>query len=169
MFIAIVQHTPVWVWGLLAGLVALGLSQTREREMSLARVTALPLVMIALSLSGVVSAFGHVPVALGGWAAGVGTALAFGRPLVAVRGAAWSQRGGTLRVPGSWLPLGLIVALFSLKYVAGVGLAMHPALATDAAFAGLVSLGYGALSGLFLARGRSLRHLATRETGALAA
>jgi hypothetical protein len=31
MFIAIVRHTPVWVWGLLAMLVAAGLSQTRDR------------------------------------------------------------------------------------------------------------------------------------------
>ena len=29
-FIAIVQHTPAWVWGLLATLVALGLWQTPD-------------------------------------------------------------------------------------------------------------------------------------------
>ena len=46
MFIAILQHTPVWVWGLLAVLVTLGLSQTRSRELSLTRVTVLPLVLL---------------------------------------------------------------------------------------------------------------------------
>src|SRR5439155_15157054 len=56
MLLQIVQHTPVWVWGLLAGLVALGVSQARDREVSLARITILPLVMLALSFSGVVSA-----------------------------------------------------------------------------------------------------------------
>ncbi|MEP7100065.1 MAG: DUF6622 family protein [Burkholderiales bacterium] len=169
MFIAIVQHTPVWVWGLLAVLVALGLSQARDREMSLMRVTILPLVMIALSLSGVFSAFGHFPVAIGGWAAGVGAALAFGRQFIAVRGAAWSSQTATLRVPGSWLPLVLIVALFALKYFAGASLALHPDLAHDTTFAGLISVGYGMFSGLFLARGLSLRNLAKRPAGLLAA
>ena len=173
MLIAILQHTPAWVWALFAGLVGLGLWQTREREMSLERVTVLPLAMIALSLSGVFSAFGHFPVALGGWGAGVGAALAFGRQFVAVRGASWSQQVATLRVPGSWLPLVLIVGLFSVKYVAGVSLALHPGLAVDAVFGGLTSLAYGSFSGLFLARGLALRSLArsaiARPAGAAAA
>jgi len=169
MFIAIVQHTPVWVWGLLTVLIALGLSQARDREMSLMRVTILPLVMIALSLSGVFSAFGHLPVALGGWAAGVGAALAFGRQFIVARGAAWSSQTATLHVPGSWLPLALIVGLFAIKYFAGVSLALHPELAHDTAFAGLISLAYGSFSGLFLARGLSLRNLAKRPAGLLAA
>jgi hypothetical protein len=169
MFIAIIQHTPAWVWGLLTALIALGLWQTRDREMTLARVTILPLVLIALSLSGVLSAFGHMPLALGGWAAGAGAALVFGRQFVAVRAARWSAQAGLLHVPGSWLPLVLIVGLFCIKYVAGVSLSMHPALAADAAFAGLCSLAYGSFSGLFLARALSLRSLATRQTGLSAA
>jgi hypothetical protein len=169
MFIAIVQHTPVWVWGLLTVLIGLGLSQTRDREMSLMRVTVLPLAMIALSASGVLSAFGHFPIALGGWAAGVGAALAFGRQFAAVRGARWSAQAGLLHVPGSWLPLVLIVGLFCIKYVAGASLALHPMLAVDATFAGLCSLAYGGFSGLFLARALSLRQLATGGTGLRAA
>ncbi|MEP6873277.1 MAG: DUF6622 family protein [Burkholderiales bacterium] len=169
MFIAIIQHTPAWVWGLLAALIALGLWQTRDREMTLTRVTILPLVLIALSLSGVLSAFGHFPLALGGWAAGVGAALAFGRQFVAVRGARWSAQAGLLHVPGSWLPLALIVGLFCIKYVAGASLALHPALAHDATFAGVCSLAYGSFSGLFLARAMSMRSLATRSQGLSAA
>ena len=165
MFIAIVQHTPVWVWGLLAGLVALGLSQTRDREVSLPRVTILPLVMIALSLSGVFSAFGHVPVAFGGWAAGIGAALAFGRQFIAVRGATWSAQTATLHVPGSWLPLALIVGLFALKYFAGVSLSMHPQAAIDPAFAGPMCLAYGGFSGMFLARALSLRAVTKHRAG----
>ena len=160
MFIAIVQHTPVWVLGVFAVLVAAGLAQSRPRQMSVLRVTVLPLVLIALSGSGVFSAFGHFPVALGGWGAGVGAALVFARDALAVRGASWSQATRTLHVPGSWLPLALIVGLFCVKYVAGASLALHPGLATDAAFAAVVSVAYGAFSGMFLARSWSLRGLA---------
>jgi len=169
MLASILQHTPVRVWGLLAGLIALGLWQTRDRELPLLRVTVLPLAMIVLSASGVLSAFGHFPVALGGWAAGVGAALAFGRQFVAMRGARWSAQAGQLHVPGSWLPLALMVGLFCIKYVAGVSLALHPALVHDAAFASLCSLAYGGFSGLFLARAQSLRLLATRDAGLSAA
>jgi hypothetical protein len=162
MFIAIVQHTPAWVWGLLTVLIALGLWQTRDREMTLVRVTVLPLVLIVLSASGVLTAFGHFPIALGGWAVGVGTALTFGREFVAVRGARWMAPTGLLHVPGSWLPLVLIVGLFCVKYFAGVNLAMNPSLATHTTFAGLCSLAYGGFGGLFLARAIWLRSLATR-------
>jgi len=163
MFIAIVQHTPAWVWGLLAALTALGLSQTQPRTVSLVRVTVLPLVLIGLSLTGVFSAFGHFPVALGGWAAGFGVALTFARSAVAVRGASWIESRNMIHVPGSWLPLVLILTLFAIKYVAGVNLAMHPELHGNATFAGLCSLGYGFFSGLFLARALSLRSLAPRS------
>lgn len=169
MFIGVLQHTPLWVWGVFTVLVALGLWQTRDREMTLVRITALPLVLIALSLSGVLNAFGHFPIALGGWAAGVGAAQAFGRQFVAVRSARWSAEKGLLHVPGSWLPLALIVGLFCVKYFAGASLALHPALASDSTFAGLCSLAYGSFSGLFLARALSLRSLATRKTGLSAA
>ncbi|MEO8058180.1 MAG: DUF6622 family protein [Burkholderiales bacterium] len=161
-FIAIVQHTPAWVWGLLATLVALGLWQTRPLEMSLTRVTLLPLVLTVLSLIGVLSKFGHLPVALVAWAAGLATAIVLGRKAVSVRGASWSANRGLLHVPGSWLPLVLIVSLFVLKYGAGVSLALAPTLATDTTFAGLCSLAYGTFSGLFLARALSLRSLASR-------
>jgi hypothetical protein len=156
MLLTIVQHTPLWVWGWLTALVAIGLTQTRTREMSVLRITVLPLLLIALSLGGVFHAFGHAPVGLGGWSAGLSAALVFVRHAVAVRGASWSQATRTLRVPGSWLPLVLIVGLFAIKYVAGASLALHPALAADAAFAGTCSFAYGAFGGTFLARALSL-------------
>ena len=161
MFIAIVQHTPIWVWGLLTALLAAGLSQTRPRQLGLARVTLLPLLLVGLSLAGVFSAFGDAPIALGGWAAGAAVALAFARNAVAVRAATWSSASRTLHVPGSWWPLALMVGLFAIKYVAGASLALNPALARDAVFAGLCSAAYGSVSGLFLARALSLRSLAT--------
>lgn len=161
MFTEIIRHTPYWVWLLLIKLLALGLWQTHARQMSLMRVTILPLVLMALSLAGVFSAFGPLPIALIAWFVGVGAALGFGREVVAVRAAHWSAQTALLHVPGSWLPLVLIVGLFTIKYVAGATLAIYPGLATDSAFAGLCSLAYGSFSGLFLARALSLRSHAT--------
>ena len=169
MSLDIIRHTPLWVWAVLAKLIVLGLWQTRARRIGRGRVTLLPLVMIGLSLGGVLSSFGVEGVAIGGWAAGVGAALAFGRHAMVAQGASWSQRGGLLHVPGSWLPLGLMLALFAVKYFAGASLALHAWLATDAVFAGACSFGFGGFSGLLLARSLALRKLAAHGPMRLAA
>ena len=81
MILDILEHTPVWVWIVFAALILLGLQQSRTRDVSIARATILPVVMIVLSLSGVVFPAGHsgasgtVPFALVAWAAGVGLSL----------------------------------------------------------------------------------------------
>ena len=169
MLLQIVQHTPAWVWGLLVALVGFGLSQAQAREVSLARVTVLPLVLLALSFSGVVSSFAHATIAILAWAIGVAAAITLGRRFVTVRGASWSAETGTLRVPGSWLPLVLMVALFLIKYGVGVTLAMNHAIAADTAFGACCGLAYGGFSGLFAARALGLRKLASaRFASALA-
>ena len=142
---------------ILAGLIALGLSQTRTRELSLLRVTLLPVVLLALSLAGATNSFGLLPVALAAWMAGVSVALALPKRAVATPGATWSAAAQSLHVPGNWLPLVLIVGSFVIKYVAGAGLALQPSLASNAVFAGLCSLGFGAFRGLFLARSDAAR------------
>ncbi|MBS0445816.1 MAG: hypothetical protein JSR59_07690 [Proteobacteria bacterium] len=168
MLLQIVEHTPVWVWGLLAALIALGASQARDRDVSLGRVTVLPFGLIVLSLFGVTSAFGHQPTALFAWLVGAGAAAAIARRLLAVRGATWSSATRLFHVPGSWLPMVLILGLFAVKYFAGACLAIEPRLAGDATFAGSCSLAYGVFSGCFLGRALSLRRVAG-GVGALSA
>jgi hypothetical protein len=163
MILAILAHTPVWVWIVLAALILLGLQQSRTRDVSIARATILPVVMIVLSLSGVVvpaghsGAFGPVTFALAAWAAGVGFSLMLAGKAVAVRGASRSTQPGHLRIPGSFVPVMLILAVFITKYSAGVALAINPSLAANTAVAGTLSLVYGIFSGLFWSRAQSLR------------
>jgi hypothetical protein len=164
MVVNILQHTPLWVWVLFVALIALGWSQARPREVSRARAIVLPVLLIALSLVGVVSAFGLFPLALGMWVAGFGASLWLAGDAMAVRGVAWSSASGRLQLPGSWLPLTLIVSLFVLKYGAGVCLAVNPGLAANALFASLCSVAYGTFAGLFWGRARSLRGVARSGT-----
>ncbi len=152
MFIGILQHTPVWVWLLLAALVALGLTQIRARQMTLRRATLLPLIMLALSLFGVLSTFGGHALPLLAWATGAAVSASTARALGAWRGATWSAHAARFDVPGSWLPMALILILFSIKFGVGVNLALHPGLKDVATFSAAASLAYGFFSGLFLAR-----------------
>jgi amino acid permease len=156
MLLQIIQGTPVGIWALFAGLVGLGLRQARTRIIGSLRAALLPAVFVALSLAGVVSAFGGNALAIAAWALGIGAAIAAGPRLLPRLRAAWQAADDTLQIAGSWLPLVLIVSLFLVKYAAGVSLALHPALASETDFVIVCSLAYGVFSGLIAARGLQL-------------
>lgn len=153
MFTAILHHVPSWVWLLLAGLVALGWSQSRDRLLTLQRATLLPVAMVGLSLYGLGSAFGWGLEPLAAWLAGAAAALAAVQSAGGWRGVEWRAAARRVFVPGSWWPLVTILAVFSVKFSVGVLLAMQPALGTQAPFVGTVALLYGGFSGLFFSRG----------------
>jgi hypothetical protein len=163
MIVGILQHTPIWVWVLFAMLVGLGLLQMREREISLARAQMVPLIFMGLSLSGLLRAAGHPALIAAAWAGGFASAFLGARHAVAVRGAFWSERTGRLHVPGSAVPLMLMVGLFLIKYTAAVAQALHPALMADTSIVIACNALYGVFSALFWARAYSLRRLGRPE------
>jgi uncharacterized membrane protein len=165
----ILAGTPVWVWGLLVGLVALGLSQTRARKASLTRVVTLPVAMGGLSLYGTVSAFGSAPTVLLPWALAMGTVLAISLRQSAPAAARYNATRREFDLPGSWVPMVLILGIFLTKYAVGVATAMQPALRAEVAFALPVAVLYGVFSGLFAGRTLGLLRLARPQhaTGAL--
>lgn len=169
MLVRILANTPTWVWGLLAALLALGASQMFTRSASLSRVMFLPAAMAGLALYGIFSVFGANPAALLSWCAAAALAVPalLCRPLPARTSYDATTRRYTL--PGSALPLLLILSIFLTKYVVGVTLAMQPALGEDALFAPAVSALYGVFSGIFIGRALRLWRLAKRPDLALAA
>ena len=158
--LSVLQHTPVWVWGVLALLIALGWRQSRPHEISPARATLLPLAMLLLALAGVLSSFGST-VALLAWAAAA-LVVAMAGAGQAARGARWLPAEGRFRQPGSWTPMALMMAIFVTKFAVGVGIALHPALARSTLFALGISALYGLCSGAFAARALALHRLRGR-------
>lgn len=148
---AVLQHAPVWVWGVLILLLVLGIGQSRLRKVSVARAGLLPLAMLALSLSGVLSAFAGAAVLLA-WLAGVALAASATRQSAFGRQAAWSAVERCFRVPGSWWPLALMMAIFFAKFAVAVTLVQQPQLRDAPLFEMGVSLLYGAFSGVFAGR-----------------
>lgn len=159
----ILRGTPAWVWLLLAFLLALGFVSARTRRIAPARVAILPLAMGALALWGTASAFaasGWLPQLLLLWLLCAGVVLWLGRHWRAPRGTRFDPERQRLTLPGSWVPMLLILAVFLMKYGIGVQLAMAPQLARHGGFAIVVTLLYAALSGLFAARTRAVLRLA---------
>jgi hypothetical protein len=163
MLTQILTHTPRWVFVLFALLVWLGIKQLYAGTVSLTRVTLMPLAMTGLSFYGMLSAFGDSPVALLGWAcAATGLLLTVQRwPLPAA--ARYEAATRRFHLPGSAVPLALMMGIFFTKYVVGVVVAMHPLLPLHTGFALGIGLLYGAFSGIFAARGLRLWRLAIRE------
>lgn len=158
-------NTPRWVWILLMALIWLGISQSFTRTISIKRVTLMPLVMTGLSLFGTLAAFGAQPLALVAWflAATLSAWLVMQRPLPETT--RYDPLARRISLPGSWIPLVLILGIFMTKYVVGVTGALQPALIHDLGFSLGFSALYGAFSGIFLGRAASLLRLAHQVSG----
>jgi len=166
MITTVLAHVPAWVWVLLAALIALGVSQTFPRSIALRRATIMPIALIVLSISGVTGTFHGEPLALAGWAVGLAGAVAVALSAGAWKGIGWSAQTQRLLVPGSWWPLAIIMGIFMTKFAVGTTLAIHPSSAADPTFATLVSLAYGAFSGVFFSRGLAMWKVAHRALNA---
>ncbi len=147
----ILRYTPLWVWGLLAALVALGVSQMRTRRVSRVRLMALPAVLMLLGLFSTATAFREPLPALAAWSAALALGAFAGWHLLRPA-ATWDPASRKLLLPGSVLPLALILAIFLLRYAGTVALVMHPAWRSSLAVALPLSAAFGSLSGLFAGR-----------------
>lgn len=155
MFYLFVSNTPVWVWPLLLGLLVLGLRQTRTQHMGWMRVTVLPLVLVGLSIYGTLAVAGAHGAALLLWAlVALGAAtLVLRQPLPA--SARYDLAHRRFTVPGSAVPLALMMGIFLTKYAVGATQALAPALLQSTLAAHSIAALYGLCSGVLL--GRSLR------------
>jgi len=159
MLMQILSRTPPWVWALAATLLALGVWQRRTRRVAAGALLGLPLGMLALGLWTLAPSFVHLPATAVLWLLALGGGLVLGRRLPLPRGVAWDPAARRLHLPGSWLPLLLIAAIFSLRYAAAVTLALNPALRLSLACQGPLALLLGLLGGLFLGRALGLLSL----------
>ena len=157
----VLQGTPTWVWGLLAGLVTLGATQLRARSASVTRVSLLPVTMTIFSVWGTFSALGrssHFATAMIVWMAAA--AIAFALLAAGRSNAQFDRATRSYALPGSMVPLLLILGIFFVKYVVGVDLAMAPQLVQDSHYVLTVAAVYGALTGMFIGRTVRLWRLA---------
>jgi hypothetical protein len=155
LILAILSHTPLWVWGMLAALLALGASQVRSRQVAPLRLLLLPLVLLGLGLSSLGPVFMALPLVGLAWAAAlVGAAVLMARRSPA-QGVAWLAAARRLQIPGSWAPLLLIVLIFCLRYALAVSQVLHPAWRSELALQFPAALLFGTLSGGLLGRNLS--------------
>lgn len=161
----ILTHTPAYVWAILAFLVYRGVIASTDREVASNKLFIIPAVMLALSLQDLSAKFGFSGASMAAWAGGAALGVGLAWKLGAARAVA-GTRAGTVMLRGSWLPLGLMMAVFSTKYVTAVLFALHPQARRDVLLVVLVSALFGVLNGVFL--GRLARDMTDARDGAAA-
>lgn len=155
------SNTPLWVWAILAALLALGFKQTRDQVVGRTRLLVQPLALGALSVAAAISAFGLQPVSAGGWLLGAAAGVLLNR-LLGLPRRVQTLPNGQFAIGGSWAPMVLLMAIFWLRYAVAVSLAVAPALRADNLTVLMACALYGLASGLFGARAwRVLRTAST--------
>jgi hypothetical protein len=152
MLSEIFSRTPVWVGGILMVILYFGIQQSKQRTVPKRRLVILPMVMMGLSLSGIWSAFGGNLFGLAGWFAALALVFIVNQPLKPNEQVTFSPATKKFSVPGSWLPLCLMMAIFIAKYVVAILLGYNSTLKQSMAFIFSVSFVYGFLSSIFFAR-----------------
>jgi len=161
----ILQHIPLWVFGLLLGLLALGWAQTRTRHIRAQRLLGINMALTIFTLVGVIQQWLNTPwlvQALLTWAAAcLLVSWALGRGAAPV-GASFDPETRRFTVPGSWLPLALFMTIFASKFVVGFLNATEPDVLQGVNMAIGISALYGFFSGVL--NGRSWRLLRLNST-----
>ena len=160
MIVQILSHTPIWVFGLFFVLLVFGLIQTRTRIVGRVTALLLPVGMIALSLAGINSSFGFKTIPLAAWGMAMVIATVAGYAFFRDKRIHCEGAGGKFFVPGSWVPLVVIMAIFFAKYVYAVMHASNADIISAPIFIGALSAVYGLLSGYFSSRAVNFIRLA---------
>jgi len=152
LFLEIIKNTPIWVFILFIGLVFLGYSQSKDRVVTIKKVFILPFAMIILSIFGVISAFGITKISLILWFFGIITSVLLCLKLLSNKNIKYDNEIKSYFIPGSWMPMVLILFIFFTKYFVGVVIAKQLPIIDNILFIYTISLLYGFLSGVFLSR-----------------
>jgi hypothetical protein len=133
LLLGILRHTPLWVWVLLAVLVAFGVQGLRPRVVAVWRLLVVPAVFIAWGLASLAQRVTVAPPLIVDWgiAAIVGVAIGwFAGRLGIVRIDRPARR---VELSGSALPLIRNLAIFLAKYGLTAAAAIAPARAASLA------------------------------------
>jgi hypothetical protein len=149
------QNIPLWVFGLLIALVALGWLQTRTRQVQKKQLLSAKVALTVVTLISVVQLWWPttwLAIALISWAL-AGLFVSWGlSQSAAPAGASFDPATQRFTLPGSWWPLALFMAIFACKFVVGMLNAIAPETLRSVQAAIGISALYGLLSGIVIAR-----------------
>jgi hypothetical protein len=154
----ILRQTPLWAWAILIALLAVGLSQCRDRVVKPFTVMMAPLIFLVIG--ALASARAGTTFAV--WAVMlviVATMTARRFPIPA--GSRCDSNTGKLNLPGSVIPLLSMMTIFLINYVINVIFVMFPEVARRDDVRYGVAIVLACITGAYM--GRAIRLLRLRE------
>lgn len=148
----IISQTPKWVFFVLFILLYFGYVQSKPREVTKKRLVIIPVAMTGLSLYSVWSAFGATTLGFSAWIVGIAVAQLINSVLRQPTGVDYVRLKGHFVIPGSYVPLTLMMAIFFTKYFISAAIAVKFMSPEVQAFVGGTSFALGLFSGTFIAR-----------------
>lgn len=118
---SIISETPIWVWGILAYIVFVGINATKQQIIFVPRLFIVPALLMYFRIQDVMAThlMGYLCVGL---IVGVIVGYFFKSPPLNV-----NKQKYQVELSGSYLPLILLLTLFSMEYTFGVlGSMQHP-------------------------------------------
>jgi hypothetical protein len=160
----ILQHIPVWVFLILAGLLWLGLSARKDRMIRWRVPIIVPVALTLMAITSLLAQYGATDLlwpALAAWA-GFCALVAWrfaNRPLPETF--QYDIESAKFQLPGSYVPLAMYMGIFAFKFMVGFMSGMRMPIVNELLFVLGISGVYGLFSGLFLSnawRLKTLRH-----------
>jgi hypothetical protein len=166
LLIAILQHTPWWIFALFALLVRFGVQALTPRRVAVPRLLIVPFVFFAWGLWSLAMRSAASPLLAADWVVFGIAGLAIGWWTTRLDGVRIDRAARSVLLPGSTVPLVRNLTIFATKYALAVVMTLSPAwraqiVSWDVAVSGL-SAGYFAAWTLRFA-------LLYRDAGAAAA
>lgn len=124
--IAIVSHTPAWVFVLLAVLVALGAQAMRPRVISPRRMLITPAIFIAWGVISLVAKPYFSAMLAGDWIAAAAIGAVLGWSTSRFAGLRVDRAAGRVHLPGSTALMARVLTVFLIKYALSAAVAMNP-------------------------------------------
>ena len=151
MIVAMIEHTPIWVFPLILLVLLMAGRNLRHRNASVRTLFILPVVLLFLSLGNVLGAKLPAATAFPLWFAAVAVGAAIGwaiaRPPIRV-----DRHAGRMELAGSSLPLIVCIGIVALRYYFGYLFGRYPELQGDPTYAIELIVGGALLSGFMLGR-----------------
>lgn len=142
---SVLTNTPIWVWGILAYIVFVGIQATKERIVSIPKLFIIPVILITIRyqvfLSEHALLFG-LSICVG---AGLGFWITAKKPGVILKDI------NSVKLPGSYVTLVMLLSFFLLKYAFGYLNSVQNPIALE--YASIEVFVSALLTGSFLGRG----------------
>lgn len=145
----VIEGTPIYVWILLAYLISRGLNAAKVKPLSLSKMLIMPAIFTVWGLDKMFLHFTNIGLDLSFYLmfAIIGTGVGY---LLYSRTRKIFYENDTFYRSGSYVPLGIILTNFTIKYVLNVLMIINPALYASTQFCLIYSALSGFSVGLFI-------------------